>query len=46
MMKDNLGLPIVRVRLEQDRAIGKESVNTQDKAVEYIIRQMKDFKRL
>ena len=35
MMKDNLGLPIVRVRLEQDRAIGKESVNTQDKAVEY-----------
>ena len=41
MVKDNRGLPIVRVRLEQDRVIGKESVNTQDKAVEYIIREMK-----
>ena len=45
MMKDNLGLPIVRVRLEQDRAIGKESVNTQDKAVEYIIREFADLDR-
>ena len=45
MMKDNLGLPIVRVLLEQDRAIGKESVNTQDKAVEYIIREFADLDR-
>jgi DNA repair protein RadC len=45
MMKDNRGLPIVRVRLEQDRAIGKESVNTQDKAVEYIIREFADLDR-
>ena len=45
MMKDNLGLPIVRVRLEQDRVIGKESVNTQDKAVEYIIREFADLDR-
>lgn len=45
MMKDNLGLPIVRVRLEQDRTIGKESVNTQDKAVEYIIREFADLDR-
>ena len=45
MMKDNLGLPIVRVRLEQDRAIGKESINTQDKAVEYIIREFADLDR-
>ena len=45
MMKDNRGLPIVRVRLEQDRVIGKESVNTQDKAVEYIIREFADLDR-
>ena len=45
MVKDNRGLPIVRVRLEQDRAIGKESVNTQDKAVEYIIREFADLDR-
>ena len=45
MMKDNRGLPIVRVRLEQDRLIGKESVNTQDKAVEYIIREFADLDR-
>ena len=45
MMKDNLGLPIVRVRLEQDRVIGNESVNTQDKAVEYIIREFADLDR-
>ena len=45
MMKDNRGLPIVRVRLEQDRVIGNESVNTQDKAVEYIIREFADLDR-
>lgn len=45
MVKDNRGLPIVRVRLEQDRVIGKESVNTQDKAVEYIIREFADLDR-
>ena len=45
MMKDNRGLPIVRVRLEQDRMIGNESVNTQDKAVEYIIREFADLDR-
>ena len=45
MMKDNRGLPIVRVRLEQDRVIGNESVNTQDKAVEYIIREFADRDR-
>lgn len=45
MMKDNRGLPIVRVRLEQDRVIGKESINTQDKAVEYIIREFADLDR-
>ncbi len=45
MMKDNRGLSIVRVRLEQDRVIGKESVNTQDKAVEYIIREFADLDR-
>ena len=45
MMKDSRGLPIVRVRLEQDRVIGNESVNTQDKAVEYIIREFADLDR-
>lgn len=45
MMKDNRGLPIVRVRLEQDRVIGNESVNTQDKAVEYIIGEFADLDR-
>ena len=45
MMKDNRGLPIGRVRLEQDRVIGNESVNTQDKAVEYIIREFADLDR-
>ena len=30
------GLPIVRVRLETDRVIGREPVDTQEKAVEYI----------
>ena len=45
MVKDNRGLPIVRVRLEQDRVIGNESVNTQDKAVEYIIREFADLDR-
>ena len=45
MVKDNRGLPIVRVRWEQDRVIGKESVNTQDKAVEYIIREFADLDR-
>ena len=45
MMKDNRGLPIVSVRLEQDRVIGNESVNTQDKAVEYIIREFADLDR-
>ena len=45
MMKDNRGLPIVRVRLEQDRVIGNESVNPQDKAVEYIIREFADLDR-
>ena len=45
MMKDNRGLPIVRVRLEQYRVIGNESVNTQDKAVEYIIREFADLDR-
>ena len=31
------GLPIVRVRLETDRVIGREPVDTQEKAVEYIV---------
>ena len=39
------GLPIVRVRLEMDRAIGQEPVNTQDKAVNYIIREFADLDR-
>ena len=39
------GLPIVRVRLETDRVIGQEPVDTQDKAVEYIIREFADLDR-
>lgn len=41
----NRGLPIVRVRLETDRVIGMEPVNTQEKAVEYIIREFADLDR-
>ena len=41
----NRGLPIVRVRLEQDRVIGQEPVNTQEKAFEYIIREFSDLDR-
>jgi len=33
------------VRLEKDRVIGQEAVNTQDKAVEYIIREFADLDR-
>lgn len=39
------GLPIVRVRLETDRVIGREPVDTQEKAVEYIIREFADLDR-
>ena len=39
------GLPIVRVRLEADRVIGREPVNSQTKAVEYIIREFGDLDR-
>jgi len=39
------GLPIVRVRLETDRVIGREPIDTQDKAVEYIIREFADLDR-
>jgi len=41
----NRGLPIVRVRLETDRVIGGEPVDTQNKAVEYIIREFADLDR-
>lgn len=39
------GLPIVRVRLETDRVIGKEMVNSPEKAVEYIMREFGDLDR-
>jgi len=45
MVNYNRGLPVVRVRLEQDRVIGQEPVNTQHKAVEYIIREFADLDR-
>ena len=45
MMNHNRGLPIVRVRLEQNRVIGRDPVDTQDKAVEYIIREFADLDR-
>ena len=45
MTRHDHGLPIVRVRLERDRSIGAEPVNTQDRAVEYIIREFADLDR-
>ncbi len=45
MMNHNRGLPIVRVRLVQNRVIGRDPVDTQDKAVEYIIREFADLDR-
>ena len=39
------GLPIVRVRLEKDRNLGSEPVNTQIKAVEFIIREFSGLDR-
>ena len=45
MIRHSEGLPIVRVRLEQDRILGREPVDSQDKAVEYIIREFADLDR-
>ena len=39
------GLPIVRVRLEKDRNLGSEPVNTQRKAVEFIMKEFSDRDR-
>ena len=41
----NRGLPIVRVRLEPGQVIGREPVDTQHKAVEYIIHEFADLDR-
>lgn len=45
MSENNKGLPIVRVRLERERTIGSATVDSADKAVEYIIREFADLDR-